>query len=107
MLLYRGCDIPHWRPVYKGEWQAQVFVHYVDADGPYAEECKFDGRPMLGISKTQQVATNQQQNQNFQQVNHTQQELQKPWLKTQEQSMTSSRPSGRPLPQNFEFKVGE
>jgi len=109
MLLYRGCDVPHWRPVYKGEWQAQVFVHYVDANGPYAEECKFDGRPALGIPKTQQIATKQQQN-NYEkdmQNQNNEQKLQKPWLKTQEETMISSRPSGRPLPKNFEFKVGE
>jgi len=28
-------------------WQAQVFMHYVDANGPYAE-WKFDKRPLLG-----------------------------------------------------------
>ena len=37
IFLYRGNDIPHWRPKYKGEWQAQVFFHYVDKNGPHAE----------------------------------------------------------------------
>ena len=37
-VLYRGCDLYHWRKKYKeGKWQAQVFLHYVDADGPNSE----------------------------------------------------------------------
>ena len=107
MLLYRGCDVPHWRPVYQGEWQAQVFVHYVDANGPYAQECKFDGRPTLGIPKggiprDREVGVMHQER-NVQQT----QQLEKPWSKTQEEALMSSRPSGRPLPEKFEFKVGE
>lgn len=35
-VLYAGCDQPHWRPgVYKGEGMAQVFLHYVNQNGPY------------------------------------------------------------------------
>lgn len=46
-VLYRGMDKVHWRETYKeGKWQAQVFLHYVDADGPYAE-WKYDKRPKL------------------------------------------------------------
>lgn len=45
-VAYRGCDILHWREVFEGEWQAQVFLHYVDADGPNAE-WKFDKRQNL------------------------------------------------------------
>lgn len=46
-VLYRGTDKYHWREPYKeGKWQAQVFLHYVDADGPYAE-WKYDKRPKL------------------------------------------------------------
>jgi predicted 2-oxoglutarate/Fe(II)-dependent dioxygenase YbiX len=45
--LYRGMDKVHWREPYKeGKWQAQVFLHYVDADGPHAE-WKFDKRKKL------------------------------------------------------------
>ena len=33
--MYAGCDQKHWRPgIYKGEGMAQVFLHYVDQDGP-------------------------------------------------------------------------
>ena len=51
-VLYRGCDIYHWREPYKeGKWQAQVFLHYVDQNGPHAE-WKYDKRESLGLSKT-------------------------------------------------------
>jgi len=57
-VMYRGCDKWHWRePYIEGQWQAQVFLHYVDANGPHAE-WKYDKRESLGISKTIQ-------NQNF------------------------------------------
>ena len=46
-VLYRGCDKYHWRNPYKeGKWQAQVFLHYVDANGPNAE-WKYDKRQKL------------------------------------------------------------
>ena len=51
-VMYRGCDKWHWRkPYVEGKWQAQVFLHYVDANGPYAE-WKYDKKESLGISKT-------------------------------------------------------
>ena len=50
-VLYKGIEKVHWREKYtEGLWQAQVFLHYVDADGPYADQ-KYDGRPLLGIPK--------------------------------------------------------
>lgn len=50
-VLYRGMDKHHWREVYtEGKWQAQVFLHYVDADGPH-KEWKFDKRPGLNLPK--------------------------------------------------------
>lgn len=36
-VLYRGIDVWHWRGKFEGEWQAQVFLHYVDANGPHKE----------------------------------------------------------------------
>jgi hypothetical protein len=45
-LLYRGIDLPHWREAYPGRELAQVFLHYVDRDGPHADQ-KFDGRATL------------------------------------------------------------
>lgn len=53
LVMYRGCELPHWRPSYKGKWQVQVFFHYVDANGPYKDE-KFDRRPTMGVKKTQE-----------------------------------------------------
>jgi len=50
-VLYRGMEVEHWRKPYKeGKWQAQVFLHYVDVDGPHAE-WKYDKREKLGQSK--------------------------------------------------------
>jgi len=52
VVMYRGMDKYHWREPYtEGKWQAQVFLHYVDQDGPHAE-WKYDKRESLGISKT-------------------------------------------------------
>jgi len=46
-VLYKGMEKVHWREEYKeGKWQAQVFLHYVDADGPHAE-WKYDKRTKL------------------------------------------------------------
>jgi len=50
-VLYRGMEKYHWREKFEGEWQAQVFLHYVDADGPHTE-WKYDKRKQLGLSKT-------------------------------------------------------
>ncbi len=47
VLLYRGMDMTHWRDPYPGTRLFQVFVHYVDANGPHAGE-KFDGRAGAG-----------------------------------------------------------
>lgn len=56
-VMYRGCDKYHWRePYFEGKWQAQVFLHYVDANGPHAE-WKYDKRESLGLSKTIQQNT--------------------------------------------------
>jgi hypothetical protein len=49
MIIYRGCDVDHWRERYKGLNHAQVFLHYNDKNGPFQE--LFDGRPILGIPK--------------------------------------------------------
>lgn len=33
--LYKGCEIEHYREPFEGTEYIQVFLHYVDADGPY------------------------------------------------------------------------
>ena len=47
-LLYRGVECEHWREPYTGQRLAQVFLHYVDAAGPYAE-WKYDKRERLAM----------------------------------------------------------
>ena len=49
MLMYRGCDLEHWREPFKGKDCGQVFLHYNDASGKDAENNKYDGRPMIGL----------------------------------------------------------
>jgi len=61
-VLYRGMEKHHWRKKFKGNWQAQVFLHYVDADGPH-KEWKFDKRQSLNLPN--------QANQELQQVVYT------------------------------------
>ena len=51
MLIYRGCELEHWREPFEGDVCVQTFFHYNDIDGPFKEENKFDRRPMLGIPK--------------------------------------------------------
>tara|TARA_Y100000310_G_C20691799_1_gene822774 strand:- start:52 stop:708 length:657 start_codon:yes stop_codon:yes gene_type:complete len=49
MLIYRGCDLEHWREAFEGEDCAQVFLHYNDINGDFLEKNKYDGRPFLGL----------------------------------------------------------
>jgi predicted 2-oxoglutarate/Fe(II)-dependent dioxygenase YbiX len=47
VVLYKGQELYHWRNEYKeGEWQAQIFLHYVDAEGPN-KDWVFDKREKL------------------------------------------------------------
>ena len=46
-LMYRGADVFHWRDEFTGNYAAQVFLHYVDRQGPH-REWKFDKREALG-----------------------------------------------------------
>jgi len=48
-VIYRGCELRHWRNAFAGNYQTQAFIHYVDQNGPYAKY-KFDTRPMLGAT---------------------------------------------------------
>lgn len=49
MLMYRGCDLEHWRKPFTGEDCGQVFLHYNDANNKKAEQNKYDSRPMIGL----------------------------------------------------------
>ena len=40
-VIYKGCEIDHWRDKCDGPpgyYSGQVFLHYVDANGPYAHK---------------------------------------------------------------------
>ena len=51
MVIYKGCDLTHWRDQFnindQEAWHVQGFFHYVNADGPHQLH-KFDGRPSVG-----------------------------------------------------------
>jgi hypothetical protein len=42
--IYLGCEVEHWRESFTGNTLGQIFLHYVVADGPFAEHY-FDGDP--------------------------------------------------------------
>ena len=48
-MLYRGTDVRHWRDTFAGNEATQLFLHYVDQDGPN-RDWKFDRRERLGNS---------------------------------------------------------
>jgi hypothetical protein len=42
LMIYRGCEVEHWRePLKEGIW-TQVFIHYIDINGPYFPEHAWD-----------------------------------------------------------------
>tara|TARA_B100000424_G_scaffold248386_1_gene221505 strand:+ start:113 stop:718 length:606 start_codon:yes stop_codon:yes gene_type:complete len=49
MLVYRGCDLEHWREVFKGKDCIQVFLHYNNCKTPGADKNIFDRRTHLGL----------------------------------------------------------
>jgi hypothetical protein len=60
MLIYRGCDLPHWRnqfEVDENTWHVQGFFHYVDKTGPYMD-WKYDKRSTVGEIKRREPQTN-------------------------------------------------
>ena len=36
-IIYLGCELEHWREEFLGDWCAQTFLHYVDAEGKNSE----------------------------------------------------------------------
>ena len=48
-LIYRGCEVEHWREAFEGENCGQVFLHYNDASSENAQKNKYDRRPFLGL----------------------------------------------------------
>jgi len=49
MLVYKGCDLEHWREKFKGEESVQVFLHYNNQKTPGAKNNVFDGRKHIGL----------------------------------------------------------
>jgi|TARA_R100001530_G_C4310999_1_gene153010 hypothetical protein len=49
MLVYRGCDLEHWRDKFKGTECVQVFLHYNNCKTPGAKENIFDSRKHVGL----------------------------------------------------------
>jgi len=47
MIIYRGCELEHWREPFWGKNHAQLFLHYNEKNGPY--DIPNDGRPILGM----------------------------------------------------------
>lgn len=47
-LIYRGCDIEHWREEFIGLNNAQVFFHWNEKDGEFNK--LYDDRPLMGIN---------------------------------------------------------
>ena len=37
LVVYKGCEVTHWRNRFQGNWHAQLFLHYVDFYGPYSD----------------------------------------------------------------------
>ena len=49
MLVYKGCELEHWREKFKGKECVQVFLHYNNRKTPGAKDNMFDKRPHLGL----------------------------------------------------------
>jgi len=53
-VLYAGCDQKHWRPgTYKGEGMAQVFLHYVNKNGPFTHHAYDEFLKTTGMKFTE------------------------------------------------------
>ena len=49
IVIYRGCELEHWRETFEGERHTQMLLHYNDSDGPYGKDNLYDGRLFLGL----------------------------------------------------------
>jgi hypothetical protein len=52
IMIYKGCELEHWRNEFLGESCGQVFLHYINVQSIDSEKNKFDGRPHLGLPIT-------------------------------------------------------
>jgi len=44
LMIYQGCEVTHWREAFEGDLWMQVFIHYINKNGPYYPEHAFDKR---------------------------------------------------------------
>jgi len=51
LIVYSGCILQHWRKPYTGTRHYQIFLHYINAEGEFSPEHKWDKRPSLWFSK--------------------------------------------------------
>jgi len=49
LIIYRGCDLEHWRDVFTGDNCTQVFLHYSPKNKKDINKTKYDGRPFIGL----------------------------------------------------------
>ena len=61
ICIYRGTLVNHWREKFEGNYYTQLFLHYVDMNGPHVDWA-FDKRPMLGAPANTAHDTTQQRN---------------------------------------------
>tara|TARA_R100001510_G_scaffold41337_1_gene37709 strand:- start:3251 stop:3508 length:258 start_codon:yes stop_codon:yes gene_type:complete len=48
LLIYKGCELEHWREKFTGNNCTQVFLHYVE-NKTKNKKLKWDTRPHLGL----------------------------------------------------------
>ena len=53
MLIYKGCELEHWRDPFLGNICGQVFLHYNSND----DKNKWDNRPCLGYPYAVNIKT--------------------------------------------------
>jgi len=46
-VIYKGCEQEHWRHKLPYDWHRQVFLHYIETEGEYYPEYKYDKRQDL------------------------------------------------------------
>ena len=49
LLIYKGCELEHWRETFEGNSCGQAFLHYNDLSSNNSEENRYDKRPFLGL----------------------------------------------------------
>jgi len=63
MIIYRGCELEHWREPFWGKNHAQLFLHYNEKNGSY--DIPNDGRPILGMPGSLRSKESVERNENI------------------------------------------